>query len=35
MGYGKWPIYRNYVPYDYENKWECFLDYMFHDLYTE
>lgn len=31
----KWPIYRNYVPYDYENKWECFLDYMFHDLYTE
>ena len=29
------PIYRNYVPYDYENKWECFLDDMFHDLYTE
>ena len=26
------PIYRNYVPYDYENKWECFLDDMFHDL---
>lgn len=26
------PIYRKYVPYDYQNKWECFLDDMFHDL---
>ncbi len=31
----KWPIDRNYVPYDYQNKWEYFLDDMFHDLYAE
>lgn len=26
------PIYRNYVPFDYNNSWENFLDDVFHDL---